>query len=288
MRSFYKGRSRVAQYVKKIKMKKTIQNYIELKTIATGGRIKARQLKSKILTIFNVSISASSIVYYRNRIGFKRRRMRSRPELNDLQKQQRLAFARQFENAAYNNWLFVDETAVFSHQNPINHMRKKSSRPKVVGIWNRSNKKVNIWGGIGWNGSIRFVLFTHNLTAAGYEYIIDNHLAPFIQNNYDECILIQDNDSKHTDNLSTDALRAHGIHWERTAAFSPDLNIIELVWSDLKRFIRERNCVNIDDLVVSIRLFEQKMTPEYNRRYIEHLRKVLRVIIQRNGDWSDH
>jgi hypothetical protein len=39
---------------------------------------------------------------------------------------------------------------------------------------------------------------------------------------------------------------------------------------------------------VSIRLFEQKMTPEYNRRYIEHLRKVLRVIIQINGDWSDH
>ena len=26
------------------------------------------------------------------------------------------------------------------------------------------------------------------------------------------------------------------------------------------------------------------MTPEYNRRYIEHLRKVLRVIIQINGD----
>jgi hypothetical protein len=39
---------------------------------------------------------------------------------------------------------------------------------------------------------------------------------------------------------------------------------------------------------MSIRLFEQKMTPEYNRRYIEHLRKVLRVTIQKNGDSSDH
>ncbi len=78
------------------------------------------------------------------------------------------------------------------------------------------------------------------LTAPGYEYI-ENHLASFINENYIECSLIQDNDGNHTNPLSIDALRAHHIHWERTAAYSPDKNTIELVWSDLKTFIRKRN-----------------------------------------------
>ncbi len=70
-------------------------------------------------------------------------------------------------------------------------------------------------------------------------------LVPFINENYIECSLIQDNDGKHTNPLSIDALRAHHIHWERT------INIIELLWSDLKNFIRKRNCSSIDDLVFS-------------------------------------
>jgi len=113
-------------------------------------------------------------------------------------------------------------------------------------------------------------------------------LVPFINENYIECSLIQDNDGKHTNSLSIDALRAHHIHWERTAAYSPDINIIELVWSDLKTFIRKRNCSSIDDLVFSVRLFEQKMTPEYCRRYINHLHSVLKAIIRKKGNWSDH
>jgi hypothetical protein len=202
MRSYYKGRSRVSKYVRKFKISSSIQKYIELKTLATDGKIKARQLKNKILSIFNVSASKSSIGFYRNRLGFNKRRLRSRPELNDLQKRERLAFARRYENSSYANWLFVDETAVYTYQEPIHHMRRPSSRPKVVGIWNRSNKKLNIWGGIGWNGAIKFALFTHNLTGAGYEYIIENHLAPFINENYIECSLIQDNDSKHTSDVT--------------------------------------------------------------------------------------
>ncbi len=76
------------------------------------------------------------------------------------------------------------------------------------------------------------------------------------------------------------------IHWEGTTAYSPDINIIELVCSDLKTFIGKRNCRSIDDLVFSVRLFEQKLTPEYCRRYINHLHSVLKAIIRKKGKWS--
>lgn len=61
---------------------------------------------------------------------------------------------------------------------------------------------------VGWDGAVKFVLFTHNLTAPSYEYTIENHLAPFINDNYIECSLIQNN-GKHTHDLLIDALRAH-------------------------------------------------------------------------------
>ena len=36
------------------------------------------------------------------------------------------------------------------------HMRKPSSRPKATEDWVRNQLKLNIWGGIGWNGAIQF------------------------------------------------------------------------------------------------------------------------------------
>ena len=75
---------------------------------------------------------------------------------------------------------------------------------------------------------------------------------------------------------------------KRTAAYSPDLNIIELVWHDLKDFIRKQVCRDIVSLILAIRVFEAKLTPEYCRRFINHLNKVLDAIIRENGDWSDH
>ena len=35
-------------------------------------------------------------------------------------------------------------------------------------------------------------------------------------------------------------------------------------------------------------LIETKLTPEYCRRYINHLYEVLHAIIRKNGGWSDH
>ena len=44
----------------------------------------------------------------------------------------------------------------------------------------------------------------------------------------------------------------------------------------------------IEQLITSVRLFEQKLTPEYCQRCINHLKLVLKAIIRKKGDWSDH
>ena len=74
----------------------------------------------------------------------------------------------------------------------------------------------------------------------------------------------------------------------RTPAQSPDINVIELLWSDLKRFVRSRNTRTVNQIVESVRLFERSLTADKCQKYIRHCNKELRTICLRQGHWSDH
>ena len=60
----------------------------------------------------------------------------------------------------------------------------------------------------------------------------------------------------------------------RSPPKSPDLNPIEWVWGDLKRFVRKRLCRNESELVQAIHDFQAQLTPKYCGRFIDHLKKV--------------
>ncbi|CAF1005233.1 unnamed protein product, partial [Brachionus calyciflorus] len=67
----------------------------------------------------------------------------------------------------------------------------------------------------------------------------------------------------------------------------PDINIIELVWTELKNYIRRKNCKTSEELVKNVyRFVETKLTAEKCSRYIIKHKKVLQRIIRRNGAWS--
>ncbi len=59
---------------------------------------------------------------------------------------------------------------------------------------------------------------------------------------------------------------------------SPDLNPIEWVWSDLKRFDRKRLCSCEQDLIQAVKEFWDLMTPQYCGNFINHMKKVVCLI----------
>lgn len=59
------------------------------------------------------------------------------------------------------------------------------------------------------------------------------------------------------------------------------------MWADLKRFVKKRRCYFVDDLAKVIREFEKKLTPQYCQGYIQKLKKVMQIVIDRNWAWSD-
>ena len=78
----------------------------------------------------------------------------------------------------------------------------------------------------------------NNLSSDGYRQIVNENLGPFMRNfNNGNCYLIQDNAPTHRVN---ETFFLNQIRWVKLPPYSPDINIIELVWADLKRYLRKK------------------------------------------------
>ena len=102
-----------------------------------------------------------------------------------------------------------------------------------------------------------------------------------------------DNDPKHTSHYVCDFLKSKDIYWWKTPAESPDLNPIEKVWGSMKNFLRDvhfrkpenRNLAGLKD---GIKKFWKTLTPKICRKYINHIHKVMPIVIQNRGEASGH
>ena len=74
---------------------------------------------------------------------------------------------------------------------------------------------------------------------------------------------MQDNDPKHTSVYALEFMEQEGIHWWKTPAESPDLNPVEYLWHELKKFIRrEVKPKTKEELVQGIESFWSKVNVE--------------------------
>ena len=95
----------------------------------------------------------------------------------------------------------------------------------------------------------------------------------------------QDNDPKLTSRRTTTFMEENDINWWKTPPELPDWNPIELLWHELKHFLR--NIVkpkSNDELVAGIsRFWYDKVNPTKCQTYIVHLHTVLPLVVAREG-----
>ena len=148
--------------------------------------------------------------------------------------------------------------------------------------------KVFVWGGISKRGATNVVIFSGVMDAERYTKILSVGLLPFARRKFPgmRFRFQQDNDPKHTSRLARQYFTREGINWWHTPPESPDLNPIERVWSHMKQYLTYSiKPKNKQELVDGIKTFwREKLTVSQCKKYIDHINKVIPVILAKNGE----
>ena len=147
--------------------------------------------------------------------------------------------------------------------------------------------EVHVWAGISRFGKTRIMMFTGIMKKEFYVHQILTHgLLPFIQRMCPENHRFQqDNDPKHKSAYA----KENKIRYWPTPAESPDLNPIEMMWAELKQNLRRVvKPKNKEELITGIKQFWESVTIGKCNIYIDHLNKVLPVVLERGGKATGH
>lgn len=209
-------------------------------------------------------------------------------------KEKRLLWCHQqlVNHEKFKDVIWSDECSVM-----IERRRKTNRRagnPRKLKPKPKHPLKVHIWGAISMKGASPLVIFTENLTAIRYGKILESGLVPFIRAKFPHHHRFQqDNDPKHRSRYIEEFMKSKKIYWWKTPAESPDLNPIEKVWGSMKNYLRNvyfrcQENRSLAGLKTGIKNFWKTLKPKTCRKYINHIRKVIPIIIEREGDASGH
>ena len=146
---------------------------------------------------------------------------------------------------------------------------------------------VHVIGGISRRGATKLIIFSGKLNTAGFKLLAGKFIIPFVNENYSEYHRLHlDNAAFHT--KSAEWLNDNNLNHFTTPAQSPDLNVIELVWNDLKYYIGYYVKPNtVQELVQGIiKFWNDIVTIDYCNSKINHIYKVIDTIILLEGKAS--
>ena len=142
--------------------------------------------------------------------------------------------------------------------------------------------KLNCWAGISYRGATSLQIFRENLRATVYQPILERHM-PEMQELYpDGYSFIHDNHQAHA---AVEAwMRNNHLEQEPFPSYSPDLNIIENLWSALKDRVAGDAPRTENQLVNSLRRnWEILTTSENLQSYFHSLHTRYLECIEEDG-----
>lgn len=218
---------------------------------------------------------------------------RKKPLISEGNRQKRLAFAKEYVNKPIGFWnsvIFSDESKfnLFGSDGKKYVWRKsgtellaKNLRPTVKhGGGNRM-----VWGCMAASGVGNLVFIEGRMKATDYIDILrDNLKESAVKLGLSGSFVFQqDNDPKHTAGSTREWLLYNAPRRLMTPPQSPDMNVIENLWSFVDVRVRKHKISNAKDLDQALRAAWAEITPELTRTLVESMPRRLQAVIAANG-----
>ena len=213
-----------------------------------------------------VCLNISTIKRHRRQLGFEVGLPKFVHHIREANKLKRKEFCQQLIESSdtFDDVIFTDESSFqlgCNRQLAVTKVIRNEQgkiiakdRPKITRV--KHPVKVHVWGGISRRGATMLRVFCGIMDAEFYTtQILKETLLPSINHLYPPPMthrFWQDNDPKHTSKKAKKFMEDNNINWFKTPAESPDLNVIENVWSTMKYHVSRDNPRTQQELVDSL------------------------------------
>ena len=218
---------------------------------------------------------------------------RKKSFISEINRQKWLAFAREYIQKPATFW----HSVIFSDESKFNLFGSDGKRY----VWRKRNTELEtnhvrvtvkhgggnrmVWGCMAASGVGNRVFIDGIMRAPDYIEILRSNLKESacklgLERSF---VFQQDNDPKHNAMQTREWLLYHAPSRLLTPPQSPDLNVIENLWSILDAGVRTRKISNAQDLQAALEAAWADISPNLTRHLVDSMPRRLQAVIEANG-----
>lgn len=232
-------------------------------------------------------------------LGLQAVRVKKRPFLNDSHKQRRLAFVYKHYQSDISHWVFTDEKRFVLNGIPKKNEFVWTNDTTNEVVYSSAKKYgsgyVEVWGAISKFGlpTLYFINRTQtgHFTAADFcDKVLETHIPEIVEIFHQQedptFTFVLDGDGKHNAKIVKNCLHQmvpNFIGPPDWPANSPDLNLIENVWSLMQNNVNARRPRTLDGLQCIIKEEWKKLSLNYINSLYENWQKCCDSVIAAQG-----
>jgi transposase len=153
--------------------------------------------------------------------------------------------------------------------------------------------KVNVWAAIHWSYRSTLWVSTEHVTGSVYAAILQDHLTPLLP--WGRKKLVQDRATFHQSQevrhrlaeLKVQLAELKVQQLDDFLSCSPDLNIIEHLWSWMKHTVASSHPTNRIELIAAIHAAWNNLPKTTIQNFVSHVSHVMRQVISAEGWHAD-
>lgn len=239
--------------------------------------------------LLDFDCSARTIRRTMDDLGLLGRVARYTPPLNEVHRLKRMSFVDGYKDMDWTKVLWSDEASVElgPHgqrwvQRPENeHLNPRYTLPRT-----KHPDKCHIWGCMSSAGVGRCYIFTEYLEKKLMRDILKENLVSSALSFWPQGMwwFQQDNDPKHKSHLVQEWLFNSGITCLDWPPYSPDLNPIEHVWSDVKRRVEAAQPKDVEELMEELKQQWYATEPDMCRELVASMPRRMEAA-RKHGGW---